>query len=80
MTAGDQPLEEDDDVAEASPTTGSKFAKRNAIAANDFTIARSIWNMHDALLIEQRRTNQLLEWIGGILQQGGQQQGNSGRE
>ena len=36
--------------------------------ANDFSIARSIRNMHDALLIEQRRTNQLLEWIGGLLQ------------
>lgn len=53
---------------EASPTTGSRFAKRNSVAANDFTIARSTWNMHDALLTEQRRTNQLLEWIGGILQ------------
>ncbi len=41
--------------------TGARAADRNKIAANWFSIARSVWNMHDALLIEQRRTNQLLE-------------------
>jgi hypothetical protein len=41
--------------------TGARAADRNDLAANWFTIARSTWNMHDALLLEQRRTNQLLE-------------------
>jgi hypothetical protein len=41
--------------------TGSESARRNALAANWYTIARAVWNMHDALLTEQRRTNQLLE-------------------
>ncbi len=49
--------------------TGARSADRNAIAANSFSIARSICNMHDALLIEQRRTNQLLEAL--IEAQGG---------
>jgi hypothetical protein len=48
--------------------SGARTADRNDIAANWFTIARSVWNMHDALLIEQRRTNQLLEVL---IQQGG---------
>jgi hypothetical protein len=43
------------------------MATRNQVAANDFTIARSTWNMHDALLAEQARTNQLLLWIGELL-------------
>jgi|GEM_PF-3793050 hypothetical protein len=70
VAVDDESVPGDEDTPEPEPdaTTGSKFAKRNAVAANDFTIARSIWNMHDALLNEQRRTNQLLEWIGGILQ------------
>ena len=41
--------------------TGARTADRNAAVANWFSIARAVWNMHDALLIEQRRTNQLLE-------------------
>lgn len=41
--------------------TGARAADRNDLAANWFTISRSVWNMHDALLLEQRRTNQLLE-------------------
>ncbi len=59
---------DENDESPSTTETGARFAKRNAVVANDFSIARSIWNMHDALLIEQRRTNQLLEWIGGILQ------------
>ncbi len=51
--------------------TGARTADRNVIAANWFSIARSVWNMHDALLIEQRRTNQLLEALieaqGGVV-------------
>jgi hypothetical protein len=49
--------------------TDARTADRNALAANWFSIARSVWNMHDALLIEQRRTNQLLEAL--IEAQGG---------
>lgn len=45
-------------------------ARRNAFVANHFTTSRSIWNMHDALLAEQARTNQLLLWIGEILNRG----------
>jgi hypothetical protein len=41
--------------------TGARAADRNELAANWFTISRSVWKMHDALLLEQRRTNQLLE-------------------
>jgi hypothetical protein len=49
--------------------TGARFADRNELAANWHTIARATWNMHDALLLEQRRTNQLLEAL--IKAQGG---------
>jgi hypothetical protein len=41
--------------------------RRNTFVANHFTTSRSIWNMHDALLAEQARTNQLLLWIGELL-------------
>jgi hypothetical protein len=41
--------------------TGARTGDRNELAANWYTISRSVWNMHDALLQEQRRTNQLLE-------------------
>lgn len=51
--------------------TGARPADRNEVAANWFTLSRSVWNMHDALLLEQRRTNQLLEVLivtaGGIV-------------
>ena len=51
--------------------TGARSADRNDVAANWFTISRSVWNMHDALLLEQRRTNQLLEALieagGGVV-------------
>jgi len=43
--------------------TGARFSDRNLIAANLFSVARVTCNMHDALLIEQRRTNQLLETL-----------------
>lgn len=53
----------------------SPFAQRNQIVANDFSVAKGIWNLHDAtatrleaLLAEQRHTNELLRWIGGMLQ------------
>jgi hypothetical protein len=49
--------------------TGAHTADRNALVANWFTISRAVWNMHDALLNEQRRTNQLLETL--IEAQGG---------
>jgi hypothetical protein len=49
--------------------TGTHAASRNALVANQFTISRAVWNMHDALLTEQRRTNQLLETL--IEMQGG---------
>jgi hypothetical protein len=51
--------------------TGARAADRNDLAANWFTISRGVWNMHDALLLEQRRTNQLLEALiessGGVV-------------
>ena len=40
--------------------TGAETARRNVMAANFYSVARAVWNMHDALLVEQRRTNQLL--------------------
>ena len=49
--------------------TGARTADRNDLAANWFSIGRSVWNLHGALLIEQRRTNQLLEVL--IEQAGG---------
>ncbi len=48
--------------------TGARTADRNESVANWFSIARGVWNMHDALLIEQRRTNRLLE---ALIEQGG---------
>ncbi len=50
--------------------TGARTADRNELVANWHSIARGVWNMHDALLIEQRRTNQLLEAL--IEQAGGE--------
>jgi hypothetical protein len=45
------------DVQKGKTTeTGARAADRNDLAANWFTISRSVWNMHDALLLEQRRT------------------------
>jgi hypothetical protein len=49
--------------------TGARMADRNELGASFFSVARSIWNMHDALLVEQRRTNALLETL--ITLQGG---------
>jgi hypothetical protein len=52
----------------------SAYAKRNQLVANDFSVARGIWNLHDAigtrldvLIAEQRHTNELLRWIGDLL-------------
>ena len=66
-----------DDEVPPVPNTAflSPYAHRNQIVANDFSVARAVWNLHDAtatrlesLLAEQRHTNELLRWIGGMLQ------------
>ena len=41
--------------------TGSSSADRRMVGTVWESIALSVWNMHDAVLTEQRRTNQLLE-------------------